>query len=898
VTITAGSRLGPYEILAPLGAGGMGEVWRARDTKLGREVALKVLPAAVAQDAERLARFEREAQVLASLNHPHIAAIHGVEDSTDTKALVLELVEGPTLQDRIAQGPLPVDEAVGIARQIADALEAAHEKGIVHRDLKPANVKLTADGNVKVLDFGLAKALDPAATSSMSPSASPTLMNSPTLTAAGTQLGVILGTAAYMAPEQARGGAVDKRADIFAFGAVVYEMLTGKRLFEGETASDTLAAVLRAEVDWGALPAATPPALRTLLARCLEKDRRKRLHDIGDAQFELDAAGRPLPATPAPRVRVRAWGGWLVAAALAAALAAVLFLSRAQRPTATPLTRLPVGLPSGYELVLDTQVAVALSSDGRKLALTVRDKASQKLLLRDLGELETRIVEGSEGAQHPFFSPDGEWLAFFAGNQLVKVPVAGGPPVTLASATGQNRGATFCPDGSVVMSPNSAVGLQRLPANGGAPVELTKLDAGRQERTHRWPAALPDGRGVVFTSDTVASSEFYDDARIEAVDFKTGERKTLVEGSSRALAMGDHLFFARGGAVYAVNFDADRLTVSGAPQPVLRGVATDVSTGAAHFDIARDGTLLYVPGLSTASASTAEWVDVADGAVTASEVPAGVWDQLALSPDGSRVALAGSPGATSDIWVANLERATLNRLTFEGVASDPAWSPDGTRIAYSLRIAEQPAKIYLKPSDGSGAAELLYEESRMAFPRAFSPDGRYLVLDQAQARGASDLFVLPLAGDRTPFAFVESPFDEYTAVFSPDGRYVSYNSDESGINEVYVRPFPRGDGRWQISIGGGTESRWSRDGSEILYRNQGTLMRVKVDTRAGFVSSRPEQVASGMLTGGNPKTFDVAPDGRRVLRLLRGSHGSDLSTAALVLGWSAEVSRLMSAKTP
>jgi eukaryotic-like serine/threonine-protein kinase len=897
VTITAGSRLGPYEILSPLGAGGMGEVWRARDTKLGRDVALKVLPPSLAQDAERLQRFEREAQVLASLNHPHIAAIHGVEDSTDIKALVLELVEGPTLQDRIAQGALPADEAIAVARQIADALEAAHEKSIVHRDLKPANVKLTPDGNVKVLDFGLAKALDPVAGASMSPSTSPTLMNSPTLTAAGTQLGVILGTAAYMAPEQARGGAVDKRADIFAFGAVLYEMLTGRRLFEGETVSDILAAVLRAEVDWSALPASTPSALRTLLARCLEKDRRKRLHDIGDARFELDAALAPAPVAPTePRRSRREAAAWGLAAAFALALLGTLAWSRPRAAPATaPTMRLPLTVPGSYTLALDNQVSTAISPDGRRVALAINDKTGRRLLLRELDRLEPRVLEGTEGATNPFFSPDGQSIGFFAGSQLKKVAVGGGPSVLLTSvATPQQRGATFCPDGSVVFAGASAVGLSRLPANGGTPVALTTPDRKRQERTHRWPSPVPGGKAVVFTSDTLVSSEYYDDARIEAVVLSTGERKVLLDGASRAMVVGDSLVFARGGSLYAVPFDSDRLEVHGDPVVVLIGVATDGATGAAHFDVSRGGTLVYVPGDSINSGTTATWAD-RTGTESPSGIALGQWSQLALSWDGKRAALAGSPGTTSDIWISDLERGTLSRLTFDGIGTDPVWSADGRHVAYGFQQAEGLTKVYWKAPDGSTEAELLWEGATSALPRSFSPDDKLLLLDIAETGAGSDLWILPLTGDRKPYPFVQSPFDDYMAEISRDGRYLAYCSEESGVPEVYVRPFPSGAGRWQVSVGGGFEPRWSPDGRELFYRHLGTLFRVPIEPGSGFVTGRPERVLDGMFTSGGPLSYGVAGDGR-FLRLLRQQSASETGGAALVLNWADEMRGLLHAK--
>ncbi len=593
MTLAAGTKLGPYEVLSPLGAGGMGEVYRAKDTKLHREVAIKVLPESLSADPERLARFEREARVLASLNHPHIASIYGMEESTSVKALVLELVEGQTLQDRIEAGPIPVDEALSIGKQIAEALEVAHEKGIVHRDLKPANVKIDPEGQVKVLDFGLAKALDPLASTS-----SPDISHSPTMSL-GTQAGMILGTAAYMSPEQARGKAIDRRADIWAFGVVLYEMLTGQRLFAGETVSDTLAAVLRHEISFDALPPATPPSVRSLLARCLDRDPKNRLRDIGEARIALEVAGHATPqqspaavaAPPASGRRSRAVAIGAAAFALALGLAAGWLLRRPAALASGAGARWALAIPDGFSLVGESSPNLAISADGRLQAAVVVDSArTTHLLVRSMDEIEPRILADTEGATSPFFSPDGKWIGFFRNQTLLKIPSSGGPPIDLAATATVTaaRGATWSRDGFIYFAPNVAVGLSRVSQNGGPVTAVTKLDLARDERTHRWPQALPDGSAVLFTCDTAASTEYYDDARIEAVRPSTGERKVVVEGSSQArYGSGGRLIFARGGSLFAIAFDARTLSTRGAPEIVAQGIATDVSSGAVQFAVSR-----------------------------------------------------------------------------------------------------------------------------------------------------------------------------------------------------------------------------------------------------------------------------------------------------------------------
>ena len=878
MTLASGTKLGPYEILSPLGAGGMGEVYRAKDAKLGRDVAIKVLPGSLSADPERLARFEREARVLASLNHPHIAAIYGMEESTAVKALVLELVEGQTLQDRIEAGPIPIEEATPIARQIAEALETAHEKGIVHRDLKPANVKLDREGSVKVLDFGLAKALDPLASTS-----SPDISHSPTMSL-GTQAGVILGTAAYMSPEQARGKALDKRADIWAFGVVLYEMLTGRRLFDGETVSDTLAAVLRHEISFDALPPATPTAVRALLARCLERDPKNRLRDIGEARIALDGAGRagtdPAAALPAAGPAARSAGGSAPIAAavlgLVVGLAAGWVFHRPAPASPGAGARWALAIPDGLTLSSEQEPQLAISDDGRlQVAVIVDSARTEHLLVRSADQIEPRVLPDTDGASSPFFSPDGKWIGFFRNQSLLKIPSAGGPPIELAATATVTaaRGGTWSRDGFIYFVPNVAVGLSRVSQNGGPVTQVTKLDVARDERTHRWPQALPDGSAVLFTCDTGASTEYYDDARIEAVRPSTGERRVLVEGSSQARYAGaGRLVFARGGSLYSVSFDPRTLSTLGTPEVVVQGVATDIGSGAVQFALSPSGAAIWAPGGISAQYRLF-WID-GKGVETPIPIPPDPYNEAALSPDGKHVALTGGKGGVADLWVADLERGTQTRLTVGNVIANPVWTPDGARIAYVTRVHGQEDRLWRlawRPADGSRDAETLLESEKQISPSAFTPDGRKLLYSVLQSgklgssngeNGGSDIYSLSVTGDRKPELLLHDSFGKRDGVVSPDGRWLAYISNEGGENSVFVRPFPSGEGRWQISSGLAFEPRWGRDQKELFFRSVSTLFRVPIDTRSGFSAGRPEALFDRVSTAGVVHTYSPGPDGR------------------------------------
>ena len=904
-----GKKLGSYEITAKLGEGGMGEVFRATDSRLKRDVAIKVLPAAFTEDKERLARFEREAQLLAQLNHANIAQIYGLETSGATHALVMELVPGPTLAERLEAGPLSLAEGLSFALQIAQALEEAHEKGIVHRDLKPQNVKAPSEGKAKVLDFGLAKAMD--ATSGAASAAelarSPTIMNSPTLTAVhGTQLGVILGTAAYMAPEQARGSAVDKRADIWAFGVVFYEMLTGASLFAAETVSDTLAGVLRAEIDLAKLPETTPPAIRQLLRRCLERNPKNRLHDIADARIVLEEvlAGKSdappaAAAVAAGRSRPAWWSVAAVAGALALGWTGGQWLSRS-RALPGPEMRFSLALPGDWKYADADVPLLAISPDGRRRAVTaVNAGGTHAILVGEVDKIEWRVLAGTGSAQAPFFSPDGSWIGYFGDGRLRRIPFDGGPFQDLAKVGNQVRGGTWLPDGTIVYSPDAGEALWRIGEDGGEPQPLTQLRGEREERTHRWPDRLPGGKAVLFTVDNRKTTEFYDDADIEAVTVATGERKTVLRGSSAARYLEPGiLVFARGGALFATRFDPATLEIQGSPAPVMQEVATNIASGAVQFDLSASGALLWAPGGASLAGSLPVWID-RQGARSAPLSPVATNNQLALSPDGKRLALIERDSPKSDLWILDLERGSRSRLTFDGDIADPTWTADGRRIAYDRTggAGQGGADIYWKAADGSGEAELLVSGPELTFPGSFSPDGRYLAFDRA-APGTSngDVWIQSLDSAREQQAVVATEAQEFNGRFSPDGRWIAYLASADGRTELFVRPFPTGAGKWQVSTAGAIEQNWSADGTELFFRNAGTLFRVAVGkpgAGGAFVASSPERVASGFRPGDNVRTYSPAPDGKRFAALPGYETAETTVQVNLALHWDREVRRLL-----
>ena len=898
--LTPGTRLGPYEVTAQIGVGGMGEVYQATDTNLKRAVAIKVLPASLAGDVERLARFQREAEVLASLNHPNIAAIYGLEKADGTTALVMELVEGPTLADRIAQGAIPVDEALPIAKQIAEALEAAHEQGIIHRDLKPANVKVRPDGAVKVLDFGLAKALEPAGAMSPGVSQAPTIT-----TPAMTQAGMILGTAAYMSPEQAKGRTVDKRSDVWAFGAVLYEMLAGRRAFDADDVSETLAAVLMKEPDWAALPPTAPPAVTTVLQRCLHKNPKQRIRDIGDVSLALEGAFDTGVSQAAASVAVPQAVAWRrampwITGAIAGGLVIGLAVWVLMRPAPQPVERFVVTTPGTDPFAASAtgRQDLAISPDGTRIVYRASADGTNHLFVRPVGQLEGyRLFSNVAPVSTPAISPDGAWVVFrtAADQTWKKVSILGGPPLTLFPVASP-RGASWGPDDTIIFA-HVGAGLFRGPAAGGDPETLTTLDAERGETGHAWPEVLPGGTAVLFTIDHGGAG--IEGMELAVLDLGTMEQKVLLSGGSHArYAATGHLVYGANGTLRAVPFDLARLAVTGDPVPLLEGVMT-APNGAVQFSLSADGSLVYVAGDagSQSPPRTLVWVD-RQGREEPLPAPPRTYRYPRLSPDGTKVAL-DIQDQENDIWVWDVPRVTLTRLTFDpGLDRTPVWTPDGQRIAFSSQ-QDGPPNLFWQAADGTGSVERLLESTNSQFPTSFSPDGARLVFGDTP----NDIAVLALEDERQMTSLVQTTFSERSGEISPDGRWLAYESNESGQREIYVRPFPDIDtGRWQVSTGGGNHPVWARSGEELFYLAPDVaVMRVAVEGAATFRAGTPTRLFQGPYLGPGAgrgfRTYDVSPDGQRFLMIKEGTPEESGAPPSLILvqNWTEELKRLVPA---
>jgi serine/threonine-protein kinase len=906
MALTPGTRVGPYEIVGVLGVGGMGEVYRATDTNLKRAVALKVLPESVATDRDRLARFQREAEVLASLNHPNIAAIHGVEESNGTRALVMELVDGPTLADRIGKGPIPLDETLSIAKQIAEALEVAHELGIIHRDLKPANIKLRPDGVVKVLDFGLAKAVatpkDPNLDSDWTRrhppyglSAAPTVTSPAMMTGAG----VLLGTAAYMSPEQARGRTVDRRSDIWAFGCVLYEMLTGKRAFEDEDISLTLSNVLRVEPRLDVLPVETPAAVRQTLRLCLQKDPRDRLQAIGDVRLALSNAfgstssSQPV-AAPASRLKARTV---TVAAFFAGAVLAVL---------ATQLTAPEPRLPSlvRTEIVASGDAMLNIQGADRDLVITpdgsrIVYRAVGGLFVRALGELEPTALIGTE-ARSIFVSPDGQWVGFFGPGSINKVSIAGGPPVTISSLTqavNAPRGATWGSDGTIVYATSApATGLLRVSEESGNTTVLTTPDRARGEEDHIWPEFMPGGRAVLFT--ILPPTGDLNSALIAVLDLQTNTKTVLVQGGHHAHYIGTgHLVYASGGTLRAIRFDPVSLTTLGTPVPIDDRVLTSVS-GAANMAFAANGTLAYIRGSRELRLRRLVWVNRDGTSEPVGALEPDEYSNVRLSPDGRRAVVS----LRNDLWVYELASGRRTRLTRDASVDAPmAWNPDGLTIAYTAARGGS-ENVWIQPIDNSSEPRQLTNLDGGVDVDSWSPDGRVLAVHHHRLDGNVSMLMIRADADHSPSeVFVEDEPWAEGSWFSPDGRYVAYMSRETGGYEVYVRAYPRAGGRLPVSVGGAREAIWSSNG-ELFYRSEtgDRMLTVTMTTTPSLHIGAPKELFSGrfaMNAGTGPRPiYDVTRDGRRFLMLQDAPDASQVAPSPrliVVQNWFAELTRLL-----
>jgi Tol biopolymer transport system component len=908
-SVLVGRRLGMFQVQSHLGAGGMGEVYRARDVKLGRDVAIKILPRMFTSDPERLARFEREARLLAALNHPNIGAIFGLEEAAGIRALVLELVEGETLAQRIARGPLPAADALTIARQIADAVEAAHEKGIVHRDLKPANVKITPEGTVKVLDFGLGKAAGD--------DTGPDLTNSPTITVGGTRGGMILGTAAYMSPEQARGRVVDKRADIWAYGCLLYEMLAGRPAFLGDTLSDTIVAVLDRDPPWHLLPRETPAGLRRLMQRCLEKDIKRRLRDIADARIEVDEALRE-PVGTSSSLQRQATGFAIISrrrpfalAAVSSVVALALGAGLAWRfggssaPVAAVPTRVVINVPPGQRLERGRFSPVALSPDGRTLVYTAATASGQmQLYLRSLDELDAHVIPATEGAISPFFSSDGRWLGFYADGMLKKVSLAGGVPLTIGEAP-PIWSAAWNGNMIIFATTLTSSGLWEVSANGGQPAQITTPKAG--ETQHAYPQFLPGVGRVLFS---VRRNNGWHPALLTLPSHEwqiLGNGRTV--GEAAQYLPNRHLVYAQSGGLIATPFDPRDNELNQPSVPLLERIETS-RFGGAYFAVADEaGSLAYLP-INTAMTDRTLLRGDRDGRMAALVDARLGYEDPVFSPDGRRVAVTIASDVGSDIWIIDLARGTRIRLTTGGMSAYPVWSPDGTRVAFQS-TASGPWNLYWKPIDGSSDAQPILNASvqpgaawpntsstllpgtlptltgaNPQFPMSWSQNGT-VAFHERKPNGERDIWVVSPGGDAAPFLM--TPFDEWSPRFSPDGRWLAYVSNESGRDEVYVQPFPGPGGKWLISIDGGVDPVWSKDGRELFYRQGEEMMVVAVGRTSDFSSDRPRRLfESHFDAGDNSPNYDVSPDGKWFL-MPRSERGSMPGEVHLVLNWFSEI---------
>jgi serine/threonine protein kinase len=910
-----------YRITEKIGEGGMGVVYSAEDRKLGRQVAIKFLAESFARDEERLARFAREARLLAALVHPNIAAIHGLEEWEGKPFLVLELAEGKTLAERLKKGRIPLDETLDICRQIAEGLEAAHEKGIIHRDLKPANVKVTPEGKVKILDFGLAKAFYEQAVPADA-------SKSPTITEQMTAPGVILGTAAYMSPEQARGKPVDKRADIWAFGCVLYECLTGKRTFQGDTVTETVAAILKSEPDWTLLPAETPSFVRAVLRHCLQKEPSRRLHDIADARVDM-LEDLTEPAVIIPAAQRFSLGRVLLisTATLVIGLLAGLMLMKYRMPSVSlisqPVVRTPIKLEPGHwvdgwranapwGLDQPTRTAMAISGDGRFIVYAaVKENPGEadtpRLYLRRFDQLEAKPIAGTEGGISPFLSPDNRWVGFWAGGKLMKVSIEGGVPQALCDVPSP-FGFSWGEDNQIVFSAARGSGLTRISAAGGKPETLTTPDRSKGEFAHRLPYCLPAGKGILFT---IKHHPWDHTPCVAVMGVGTQRLHVLLEDAADArYVVTGHLAFLRRGTLMAVPFDPDRLEVTGQPVPAVANISqalnttnSSMDTAAGQFCISTSGSLVYASGgIVPDQQNSLVWMDHKGKSEQVASFKAPFWAPR-LSPDGQRIAYS-SLGMEGHIRVYDLNRGTATKLTSEGMSEWALWTPDGRRVAFDLVNTGVP-NIYWQPADGSSPMERLTESECFQWPGSWTPDGETLAFVEVHAdmETGSDIQLLHVR-DRRVTPFLNTRFSEEFPEFSPDGRWLAYSSDESGRKEVYVQAFTGPGGKWQVSNEGGSAPLWARNGKQVFYRSpvqssQDQVWVVDVQKDEGFRTSKPRLLCktTGFQVSGQVRSWDISLDGQKFLIVKLDDRKLQPTTEMiLVQNWFEELKRLCPAK--
>ena len=909
MALTPGTRLGPYELVAAIGAGGMGEVYRARDTRLDRTVAIKVLNSQLIQSVELKARFEREAKVISQLQHSNICVLYDVGSENGTDFLVMEFLEGESLSDKLKRGPLPTVELLRIAIELADALEKAHRAGIIHRDLKPGNVMLTKSG-AKLLDFGLAKPVTSRAASAGDASASvfaaALTISSPASPVSSA--GAILGTVQYMAPEQIQGLEADARSDVFAFGLLLFEMATGKRAFHGKTQSSVVGQILAVDPPpVSSLQPATPPALSRLVSTCLEKDPDERFQNIHDVKLRLaEITEAPaLSSVSSPR-RTRQWLPWAIAGVLALAAIALAIGFERRAPKPAQLLRLNADLGADVVLYTDYGANALTSPDGTRIVFVAMgaDKV-RRLYVRSLDQPLAAVLAGTEGARDPFFSPDGQWIAFFTGSKLKKVSVQGGAAVSICDAS-SDRGGSWGDDDSIVFTAGNREGLSKVSSAGGKPEPLTTLDRQAGEVTHRWPQLLPGSKDVIFTDHT--SGGQFDDAEIAAYSAASGKVKSLLHGGmyARYLPSG-HLVYMHNGTLFAVPFDAKKLEITGQPLPVLQGVASNPNHGGAQFSFSGSGTFMYLAGSALSAGVSIYWMDAAGKFTPVREMP-GDYGDLAISPNGKRLAMDITNGNGTDIWVYEWERDTLTRLTFAGDSNThPVWTPDGQRIVYASSEKGLAHNLWWIRADGGGDAQRLAQSNYTQEPWSWSPDGKTLAFHQNNPGTSWDIMTLSVEGNEKtgwkpgePKPFLNTSAGEVVPAFSPDGRWIAYMAIESNATEVYVRPFPGPGGKWQISTGGGEFPVWSRNGKELFYRADDSKIMVVNYTASGnsFQADKPRLWSPGQFTTrGTILNYAQHPDGKRfaVLKAPNAIEPAPINKASFIFNFFDELRQKVTA---